>query len=91
MREERWAIVEAGRPVQGAPDLVVEVLSPTTRAKDLPDSEKWDAYRRYGVPAYWIVDPDARTVTQYVHRDGAFVEVAACGRAARRPGRPSRG
>ncbi|MGH7673652.1 MAG: Uma2 family endonuclease [Gemmatimonadales bacterium] len=50
-----------GRDVSIVPDLVVEVLSPSTAATDLRD--KRDDYRAAGVPTYWIVDPEARSVT----------------------------
>ncbi|MDA3941322.1 MAG: Uma2 family endonuclease [Spirochaetia bacterium] len=39
----------------GAPDLIVEILSPSTSKKDL--SEKFYLYERVGVKEYWIVDP----------------------------------
>jgi len=41
--------------IEGAPDLVVEVLSPGTSAKDLRE-KKW-LYQRSGVREYWVVDP----------------------------------
>jgi len=50
-----------GRDLPVVPDLVVEILSPSTAATDLRD--KRDDYRAAGVPAYWIVDPEARSVT----------------------------
>jgi len=50
-----------GRDLPVAPDLVVEILSPSTAATDLRD--KRDDYRAAGVPVYWIVDRDARSVT----------------------------
>ena len=53
--------------VRGAPDLVVEVLSESTARADLFD--KRDAYRAAGVPEYWIVDPQQKTLT--VHRFAA--------------------
>jgi Uma2 family endonuclease len=49
------------RDVSVVPDLVVEILSPSTATTDLRD--KRDDYRAAGVPAYWIVDPEGRSVT----------------------------
>ncbi|MFN8592279.1 MAG: Uma2 family endonuclease [Thermomicrobiales bacterium] len=49
-----------GRGVQGPPDLLIEVLSPSTRTHDLVT--KRSLYARGGVREYWIVDPQARTV-----------------------------
>jgi Uma2 family endonuclease len=62
--------------VEAAPDLVIEVLSPSTRADDLPGGRKFAIYERYGVAHYWIVDTDARTITQYVWRDGRLQQTA---------------
>jgi Uma2 family endonuclease len=47
----------------GVPDLVLEVLSPGTRSRDR--GVKLRAYQDAGVPEYWMVDPDTRTVTVY--------------------------
>jgi len=55
---------------------VIEILSRTTRRKDRPGGEKWEAYERNAVPYYWIVDTGAHTITQYEFRDGALREVA---------------
>lgn len=44
----------------GAPDLVVEILSPSTMAKDL--KTKLLLYQQFGVKEYWIVNPDSNTV-----------------------------
>ncbi len=59
VRRERLGIVTASE-VRGAPDLVVEVLSPSTRRRDL--RVKMQIYARFGVPFYWVADPDAETV-----------------------------
>jgi Uma2 family endonuclease len=48
-----------GQRVEGAPDLVVEVLSPATGRRDL--GEKLRLYAESGVAEYWIVDPDLET------------------------------
>jgi Uma2 family endonuclease len=48
--------------MQSVPDLVVEVLSPSTRANDL--GVKRDLYMSSGVRELWLVDPDASTITR---------------------------
>ena len=62
--------------VQGAPDLVVEVLSESNRAYDLQVKHK--TYERLGVDEYWIVDPEDRSVKVF-RRAGARFAVAAIG------------
>ena len=52
---------------KGAPDLVIEILSPYTAHKDL--NEKFRLYERVGVKEYWIVHPLDRTVMVF-RRDG---------------------
>ena len=47
--------------VRGAPDIVVEILSPSTA--DYDRTIKRELYERYGVPEYWLVDPYAKTIT----------------------------
>ena len=57
--------------VWGAPDLLVEILSPSTQRKDL--REKFDLYQRSGVREYWVIDPRGEWVQQYVlAEDGLF-------------------
>jgi len=75
LRQER-AYLDTGRAIEGVPDLVIEVLSSGNREDDLPGGEKWRDYERFGVPVYWIVDPEARNVAQYERRDGRLVETA---------------
>jgi Uma2 family endonuclease len=59
---ERLHIISA-RGVEGAPDLVVEVLSPKTRSRDR--GSKMQRYAAAGVPHYWILDPRSRTLEPY--------------------------
>ena len=51
-----------------APDLVCEVLSPSTRGNDL--GVKLDDYGAHGVMEYWVLDPVDETVRQFVQADG---------------------
>ncbi|HAG06564.1 MAG: hypothetical protein XD69_1192 [Clostridia bacterium 62_21] len=67
---ERMKIIEPQR-INGAPDLVVEILSPATAYYDL--RKKFKVYERCGVREYWIVDPEEKSVQVFVPRDGKFV------------------
>jgi len=52
------------RAVVGPPDLVVEILSPSTGFKD--QSIKFDLYERCGVREYWVINPETRVVEIFV-------------------------
>ena len=56
--------------VRGAPDLVVEILSPSTAQRDR--TFKRSLYARHGVSEYWIVDTAARNVSVLLLREGGF-------------------
>ena len=58
LKEHLGIISEAN--IRGAPDLVIEILSPSTRQKDLAIKRK--IYAGFGIQEYWIVEPDAATI-----------------------------
>lgn len=62
VRTERRGIIGPDA-VLGAPDLVVEILSPSTEALDR--GYKKSLYARFGVAEYWIVDPKAQAIEVY--------------------------
>lgn len=59
----RRHLVDLDRVIRNAPDLCVEVLSPSTAVTDR--GKKMQMFARYGVPEYWIVDPIAATIEIY--------------------------
>lgn len=54
----------------GAPDIVVEILSPSTGYKD--ETSKLALYEKYGVREYWIVNPDAKYIMIYRLKDDKY-------------------
>jgi len=66
--KERVAILTKAN-AQGAPDLLIEILSEPTRIRD--ETLKRDRYERYGVLEYWVVDPENGVVRVY-RRAGDF-------------------
>jgi Uma2 family endonuclease len=54
--------------LEGAPSLAIEIISPSTGQRDR--GIKRDLYARYGVPEYWTVDPNAKTVTIFSDPEG---------------------
>lgn len=59
------------RGCKGAPDMVVEILSPSTRRHDR--LVKLGLYQRAGVREYWIVSPEEQTVQVFLHKDGSLL------------------
>ncbi len=60
-----------------APDLIVEILSPSTEANDR--GVKFEDYAAHGVGEYWTVDADKQTVAQYSLTDGNYQLVLKSG------------
>ena len=64
---------ESNRPHHGAPDFVLEILSPSSRGHDI--WRKQELYRRYGVKEYWIVDPEQKRVLVYLFDREEFPKI----------------
>lgn len=77
LRKEREHICGEKR-VNGAPDMVVEVLSPSTKRRDLTD--KMEIYAEHGVEEYWVIAPKAETVDLYVLDGEGYALVGTFGR-----------
>lgn len=56
--------------IYGTPDLIVEVLSPSTARRDRGD--KKILYEKYGVKEYWIIDPVAKSIEVYLLKDRQY-------------------
>lgn len=63
---------------KGAPNLIVEVLSPSTSRNDRV--KKYNTYQRFGVYEYWIIDPLNETVEIYILDNGTYKRWNAYGR-----------
>jgi Uma2 family endonuclease len=61
--------------IQGAPDLVIEILSPSTRRRD--EGIKLGIYERFGVGECWLADPVKRAVSVFRAVEGRFLVIAA--------------
>ncbi len=70
MSNERAAAILTEQHAAGAPELVVEVVSPGTRRQD--ETIKRTLYERRGVSEYWLVDPGAERIRVYRHHAGRF-------------------
>lgn len=62
--------IETKARIVGAPDLVIEILSPSNPEHDRVRKQK--LYARAGVTEYWIVDPEHRVVEQYLLRKNRY-------------------
>ncbi|MFB9121530.1 Uma2 family endonuclease [Bergeyella porcorum] len=55
----------------GAPDLIVEILSPGNSKREMKD--KFELYQESGVREYWIVDPNQESVLIYILKNGEYI------------------
>ena len=70
VKSENESIINWEGTVHGVPDMVVEIISKSSRKKDT--TIKKDTYELNGVKEYWIVDPFSNTVDVYLLRDGKY-------------------
>ncbi len=70
IRQDRLGIYGSTGPVEGPPDLVVEIISPSSRIVDR--TRKAALYADAGVPEYWVVDPEERQFQLLVLADGRY-------------------
>ena len=75
---KREHLLRDGQKVQGAPDLVIEILSPSTADRDR--GKKLALYGRHGVTEYWLVDPVAETISIHRQQAGELVPTDTFGR-----------
>lgn len=69
----RLHLIDLDKVTRHAPDLAVEVLSPSTRKRDR--GRKMHIYLRYGVKEYWVVDPVNRSIDRYELTDDGYALV----------------
>ncbi len=62
---ERGALIASGEHIKGAPELMVEIVSPGSENARRDCVVKRQVYGKHGVQAYWIVDPENRAVEIY--------------------------
>ena len=62
--------IRTANNIQGAPDLVVEIQSPSTAKRDWND--KRSLYAQHGVTEYWLINPDAHTVIVLLLNQGEY-------------------
>ncbi len=62
--------------VKGVPDLVVEILSPSTSKRD--EGLKKQLYEQNGVPEYWVVAPDEKVVRKFILNRDKYGEAELC-------------
>ncbi len=80
VKRERLSVLSPDA-VEGRPDLVIEVLSPTTRNRDLGIKAK--VYAEMDIPEYWTADPIAERLAVNVLVEGQYEEVAHEGMTVR--------
>lgn len=76
VRHDRWDKIVANERFVGAPDLVIEVLSPGKENHERDLLVKRQLYAKYGVTEYWIIDTENRSVWIFRLQGQTLEEVA---------------
>lgn len=63
--------IVTNRGIEGSPDLIVEVLTPSSIKRDRED--KKNVYAKFGIKEYWLIDPILHTLEQYILKDGRYI------------------
>ena len=71
IKTENENLIDWYAPISVVPDMVVEVLSKSTKHRDL--TVKKDTYESVGVKEYWIVDPYMKCIDVYLLQEGKFI------------------
>jgi Uma2 family endonuclease len=66
---DKSKIIESG--CKGVPDMVIEVLSPSTASHD--SIVKFNKYMKAGVLEYWMVDPESKNTSVHILKDGSYI------------------
>lgn len=72
--------------IEGVPDLIVEILSPSTSQRD--EGLKKQLYEQNGVPEYWVVDPDEKVIRKFHRVEGKYADAMRCADAIAFDGLP---
>jgi len=72
--KENNEIIEKFQTVHGAPDLIIEILSPGNKRHDHVTQK--NLCEKFGVKEYWIVDPESKRAIGYTLQAGAFISLS---------------
>ncbi|MEM6529950.1 MAG: Uma2 family endonuclease [Chloroflexota bacterium] len=75
LSDDSNAVPDEGKRLRGAPELVVEILSPSTTKRDRED--KFQLYEAHGTHEYCLIDPAARQISVWVRDGRQFVQQAS--------------
>lgn len=70
LSKEKYHLI-SDRSIEGPPDLIVEVLSPTTEKIDRTTKSR--LYARFGVTHYWLINPTEKRLEMFHLEDGRFI------------------